>query len=164
MKITYPLVPYPHTYIALFAPFTKDGGTCHKIWRAKREQRHTPQGDERQVKPQEEYRRTSRSSVKSGRSEWLTGVGIKLWHQPGPMDHQAGAQARGRSNPKVRKTGPQPWWVQRWMLQELPHWQPDRHVNRVLEVRGGDGTSTQPQAQQAPKAGRLKFTTRGGKR
>ena len=40
MKITYPLVPYPHTYIARFAPFTKDGGMCHKILRAKREQRH----------------------------------------------------------------------------------------------------------------------------
>ena len=29
MKITYPLVPYPHTYIARFAPFTSDGGMCH---------------------------------------------------------------------------------------------------------------------------------------
>ena len=32
------------------------------------------------------------------------------------------------------------------MLQELLHWQPVRHVNRVLEVRGGDDTSTQPQS------------------
>ena len=31
-----------------------------------------------------------------------------LRHQPGPMDHQAGAQARGRSNPKATKTGLQP--------------------------------------------------------
>ena len=30
LKITYPLVPYPHTYIARFAPFTQDGGMCHK--------------------------------------------------------------------------------------------------------------------------------------
>ena len=43
IKITYPLVPYPHTYIARFAPFTKDGGMCHKILRAKREQRHCRQ-------------------------------------------------------------------------------------------------------------------------
>ena len=39
MKTTYPLVPYSHN-IARFAPFTKDGGMCHKILRAKREQRH----------------------------------------------------------------------------------------------------------------------------
>ena len=32
----------------------------------------------------------------------------------------------------------------------------------VLEVRGGDGTSTQPQAQQASNAGRLRLTTQGG--
>ena len=32
------------------------------------------------------------------------------------------------------------------MLQELLHWQSVRHVNRVPEVRGGDGTSTQPQS------------------
>ena len=35
-------------------------------------------------------------------------------------------------------------------------------LTRVLEVRGGDGTSTRPQAQQAPKAGRLQLTTRWG--
>ena len=41
MKITYSLVPCPHTYIARFAPFTKDGGVCHKTKViAKREQRH----------------------------------------------------------------------------------------------------------------------------
>ena len=40
MKITYPLVPYTHTYIARFAPCTKDGGMCHKTLRAEREQRH----------------------------------------------------------------------------------------------------------------------------
>ena len=110
MKITYPLVPYPHTYIARFAPLTKDGGMCHKILRAKREQRHFRQYTHlRGMKYMSSPRRTIRSSVKSGRSEQLTGVGIKLKHQPGPMDHQAGAQARDRSNPKVRKTGPQPY-------------------------------------------------------
>ena len=113
MKITYPLVPYPHTYIARFAPFTKDGGMCQIILRAKREQRHgktiqLTSGDEGHVKPQEEYRRTVRSSVKAGRSQQTSGGGMKLRHQPGPKDHQAGAQARGRSNPKARKTGPQP--------------------------------------------------------
>ena len=59
MKITYPLVPYPHTYIAWFAPFTKDGVMCHKKVIAKREQRHkhntnTPQG----LKPQPRPRRS----------------------------------------------------------------------------------------------------------
>ena len=69
MKITYPLVPYPHTYIARFAPFTKDGGMCHKTKViAKREQTHKhPIGVEAPAKTQEEYRRTVRSSVKSGR-------------------------------------------------------------------------------------------------
>ena len=66
------------------------------------------QRDEAYAKAQEEYCTTVRSSVKSGRSKQSSGVGIKLMHQPGPMDHQAGAQARGRSNPKARKTGPQP--------------------------------------------------------
>ena len=74
MKITYPLVPYPHTYIARFAPFTKDGGMCHKTKViAKREQTQTqdkhPTGVEAPAKTQEEYRRTVRSSVKSGRSK-----------------------------------------------------------------------------------------------
>ena len=69
---------------------------------------NSPQRDDAYAKAQEEYCRTVRSSVKSGRSKQSSGVGIKLRHQPGPMDHQAGAQARGRSNPKARKTGPQP--------------------------------------------------------
>ena len=71
MKITYPLVPYPHTYIARFAPFKKDGGMCHKTKViAKREQKykHTT-GVEAQAKTQEEYCRTVRSSVKSGRAK-----------------------------------------------------------------------------------------------
>ena len=35
------------------------------------------------------------------------------------------------------------------------------HVaDRALAVRGGDGTSTQPQAQQTSKVGRLKQTSR----
>ena len=57
MKITYPLVPYPHTYIARFAPFTKDEGMCHKTKViAKREQRdkhntNTPQGLKHQPRP-----------------------------------------------------------------------------------------------------------------
>ena len=57
MKITYALVPYPHTYIARFAPITKDGGMCHKTKViAKREQRHkhntnTPQGLKHQPRP-----------------------------------------------------------------------------------------------------------------
>ena len=60
MKITYPLVPYPHTYIARFVPFTMGGGMCYLTkWRAKREHRHkhntnSPQGVEAQAKTQEE--------------------------------------------------------------------------------------------------------------
>ena len=69
--------------------------------------KNPPQRDDAYAMAQEEYCRTVRSSVTSGRSKQSSGVGIKLRHQPGPMDHQAGAQARGRSNPKVRKTGPQ---------------------------------------------------------
>ena len=29
MKITYPLVPYPDTYIARFVPFTMNGEMCY---------------------------------------------------------------------------------------------------------------------------------------
>ena len=69
---------------------------------------NSPRRDDAYAMAQEEYCRTVRSSVKSGRSKQSSGVGIKLRHQPGPMDHQAVAQARGLSNPKARKTGPQP--------------------------------------------------------
>ena len=69
---------------------------------------NSPQRDDAYAMAQEEYCRAVRPSVKSGRSKQTSGVGIKLSHQPGSMDHQAGAQARGRSNPKARKTGPQP--------------------------------------------------------
>ena len=54
------------------------------------------------------------------------------------MDHQVGAQARGRSNPKARKTGLQPHGVYRWMLQELLYRRIRQTNNRVLDVRGGD--------------------------
>ena len=57
MKITYPLVPYPHTYIARFAPFTKDGGMCHKtkvIAKTEQRDKHTT-GVEAPAKTQEEY-------------------------------------------------------------------------------------------------------------
>ena len=89
---------------------------CQIIIRAKRVQRHfktiqLTSWDEVYVKPQEEYRRTVRSNVKAGRSKQTSGGGMKLRHQPGPKDHQAGAQARGRSKPKARKTGPQPHLV-----------------------------------------------------
>ena len=67
-----------------------------------------PQRDDAYAMAQEEYCRTGRSSVKSGRLKQSSCVGIMLRHQPGPMDNQAGAQAKGRSNPKARKTGPQP--------------------------------------------------------
>ena len=67
-----------------------------------------PQLDDVYAKSQEEYCRTVRSSVKSGRSKQSSGVGIKLRHQPGPKDHRAGAEARGRQQSKARKTGPQP--------------------------------------------------------
>ena len=69
---------------------------------------NSPQRDDAYAKVQEEYCRTVRSSVKSGGSKQSSSVGNKLRHQPRPMDHIAGAQARGRSNPKARKTGPQP--------------------------------------------------------
>ena len=69
---------------------------------------NSPQRDDAYAMAQEEYCRTVRSSVKSGRSKQSSGVWNKVMYQPGPMDHQAGAQARGRSNPKARKTGPQP--------------------------------------------------------
>ena len=41
MKITYPLVPYPHTYIARFAPFTWMVGCVINHKGAKRVKRHT---------------------------------------------------------------------------------------------------------------------------
>ena len=66
------------------------------------------QQDDAYAKSREEYCRTVRSSVKSGRSKQSSGVGIKLRYQPGLKDHRAGAEARGRQQSKARKTGPQP--------------------------------------------------------
>ena len=65
---------------------------------------NSPQRDDVYAMAQQEYCRTVRSSVKSGRSKQSSGVGTKVRHQPGPMGHQAGEHARGRSNPKARKT------------------------------------------------------------
>ena len=85
------------------------------------------------------------ASIKSRKAQTYIPVRDKLRSQPGRKDHQAYRNSKGSKQPKARKTGPTPHCVYRWMLQELLHWQPVRHVNRVLEVRGGDGTSTQPQ-------------------
>ena len=84
-------------------------------------------------------------SVQSRKAQTYVPARDKLRSQPGRKDHQAYRNSKGSKQPKARKTGPTPHCVYRWMLQELLHWQPVRHVNRVLEVRGGDGTSTQPQ-------------------
>ena len=56
---------------------------------------NSPQLDDAYAKSQEEYCRTVRSSVKSGRSKQSSSGGIKLRHQPGLKDHLAGAEARG---------------------------------------------------------------------
>ena len=45
------------------------------------------QQDDAYAKSREEYCRTVRSSVKSGRSKQSSGVGIKLRYQPGLKDH-----------------------------------------------------------------------------
>ena len=84
--------------------------------------------------------------VQSRKAPTYVPVRDKLRSQPGRKDHQVYRNSKGSYQPKARKTGPTPLCVYRWMLQELLHWQPVRHVNRVLEVRGGDGTSTQPQS------------------
>ena len=62
--------------------------------RAKREHKHkhntnSPQGVEAQAKTQEEYCRTDRSIVKSGRAKQSSVGGIKLRHQPRHKDHPA---------------------------------------------------------------------------
>ena len=69
---------------------------------------NSSQQDNAYAKSREEYCRTVRASVKSGRSKQSSGVGIKLRYQPGLKDHRAGAEARGRQQSKARKTGPQP--------------------------------------------------------
>ena len=86
MKITYPLVPYPHTYIARFAPFTKDGGMCHKTKViAKREQRHkhntnTQQGLKHQPRPRRSI--VGPSGQVSSQVKTRIRGGMKLRHQP----------------------------------------------------------------------------------
>ena len=99
---------------------------------------NSPQLDDAYAKSQEEYCRTVRSGVKSGRSNQLSGVGIKVRHQPRPTDHRAGAEARGRQQSKARKTGLQPHKVYRRMLQEQRMRLLVKLSHRVLEGRGGE--------------------------
>ena len=73
MKITYPLSTLPEHIHNTIYTINEDGGMCYKTnVRAKREQTHkhntnSPAGVDAQAKTQEEYRKTDRSSVKSGR-------------------------------------------------------------------------------------------------
>ena len=92
--------------------------------RAKREQRHTyntnaPKGVEAHAKTQEEYRRTVRSSVKSGRSEQSSGVGMKLRNQPRHKDHPAYRKSKGSVATESEEGRANATYIYRWMPQEL---------------------------------------------
>ena len=82
----------------------------------------------------------------------------ELRHQPGPMDHPT-QEDRGLKQPKARKTRPMPHCLSQEAVGTAVE-TTSQVVDRVEEARGGDGMSTQPQAQQTSKGGRLKQTSR----
>ena len=82
----------------------------------------------------------------------------ELRHQPGPMDHPT-QEDRGPSNLKRGRQGHRHTVsIAGCHTGRCRDYNPCSRQSPV--VRGGDGTSYQPQAQQTSKAGRLKQTSR----
>ena len=104
--------------------------------------------------------RTERSSVQVRKVETNTRWRDKLRNQPRLKDHQAYRNSKGSAATESEEDranatlclSPEAIGA---AVETTSH-----AVDRVLEVRGGDETSTQPQAQQASNVGRLKQTSR----
>ena len=104
--------------------------------------------------------RTDRSSVQVRKVKTNTRWRDKLRNQPRLKDHQAYRNSKGSAATESEEDRANA------TLCLLPEAigaavETTSHaVDRGLEVRGGDGTSTQLQAQQASNVGRLKHTSR----
>ena len=104
--------------------------------------------------------RTERSSVQVRKVKTNTRWRDKLRNQPRLKDHQAYRNSKGSAATESEEDranatlclSPEAIGA---AVETTSH-----AVDRVLEVRGGDETSTQPQAQQASNVGRLKQTSR----
>ena len=70
---------------------------------------------------------------------------MKLRHQPRHKDHPAYRKSKGSVATESEQDRVKATYVYRWMPQEQAVLTTSQAGNRVLEVRGGDGTSTQPQ-------------------
>ena len=79
--------------------------------------------------------------------------------QPGREDHQAHRNSKGSGATEREEYSANSTCVYRWKPQELVALTTSQAGDRVLEVRGGDGTSTQPHGTASVQAGRLKHTS-----
>ena len=69
---------------------------------------------------------------------------MKWRHQPRQKDHPAYRKSKGPVATESEEDRANTTYVYRWMPQELAVLTTSQARDRVLEVRGGDGTSTQP--------------------
>ena len=106
--------------------------------------------------------RTDRPSVQVRKVKTNTRWRDKLRNQPRLKDHQAyrnskGSAATASEEDRANATLCLSLKAIGAAVETTSH-----VADRVLEVRGGDGTSTQPQAQQSSNPGRLQHTARRG--
>ena len=71
--------------------------------------------------------------------------GMKLRHQPRHKDHPAYRKSKESVATESEEDRVKATYVYRWKPQEQAVLTTSQARDRVLEVRGGDGTSTQPQ-------------------
>ena len=104
--------------------------------------------------------RTDRSSVQVRKVKTNTRWRDKLRNQPRQKDHQAYRNSKGSAATKSEEDRANATLCLSLEARGAAVETTSRAVDRVLEVRGGDGTSTQPQAQQLSNARRLQHTAR----
>ena len=104
--------------------------------------------------------RTDRSSVQVRKVKTNTRWRDKLRNQPRLKDHQAYRNSKGSVATESEEYRANATLCLSLEAIGAAVETTSHAVDRVLEVRGGDGTSTQPQAQQASNVGRLKHTSR----
>ena len=111
---------------------------------------------------QEECCKTVRLSVRVKEGKRNIRWRGELRHQSGPMDHptqqEIGVPATESEEDRATATLCLSLDAIRAGVETTIH-----VADRALAVRGGDETSTQPQAQQTSKVGRLKQTSRRGR-
>ena len=86
----------------------------------------------------------STASVQSRKAQTYVPVRDKVRSQPGREHHQAYRNSKGSVATESKEDRANATCVYRWMPQELAVLTTSQARDRVLEVRGGDVTSTQP--------------------